>query len=118
MKNLFIYLFLLMGTVSTVLAQTKTPTATHFSSNSFSQSGAAKTPTHAFNVQLRKSMEEINKDTKSGKLTKAQALAARLQIKNIRIQELQFFKENGNKQLTSNQLTQLNQSLSQLAPSL
>jgi hypothetical protein len=63
-------------------------------------------------------MGEINKDAKSGKLTKTQAQSAREQVKSIRIQELQFFKANGNKELTSTQLTQLNQSLSQITSSL
>jgi hypothetical protein len=58
------------------------------------------------------------REVKSGKLTKSQARAVREQVKAIRIQELQFFKENGNKQLTTDQLTQLNNSLTQLSPSL
>ena len=109
---------LLMGTASLTFAQTKTPVAGHGSSAFSSQNSVSKGPTHTFNIQLRKSINEINNDTKSGKLTKTQALSARGQIKTIRIQELEFFKANGNKQLTSDQLTQLNQSLTTLGSSL
>ncbi|HXL73950.1 MAG TPA: hypothetical protein VN963_10035 [bacterium] len=119
MKKAIYVAVLLAGSASLSWAQTKTPVVSHVSSGSFSQGNAAiNTPTHTFNVELRKSMEQINKDTKSGKLSKTQAQTARAQVKGIRIQELQFFKENGNKQLTSEQLTQLDQSLSQLSSSL
>lgn len=118
MKKVICFSILLMGMASLTFAQTKTPVVGHGTTGFSSQSSVAITPTHTFNVQLRKSINEINKDTKSGKLTKAQALAVRGQIKTIRIQELQFFKDNGNKQLTSAQLTQLNQSLTALSSSL
>jgi hypothetical protein len=110
MKKIICFSILFLGITSLVLAQVKTTVTGH---GSF-QNNVANTPTHTFNVQLRKSINEINKDFKSGKLTKAQSLAAREQIKAIRIQELGFFKQNGNKQLTSDQLTQLNQSLNQM----
>ena len=84
---------LLMGTVSLTFAQTKTPIMGHGAVNFSSQNSVVSTPTHTFNVQLRKSISEINKDTKSGKLTKAQALAVRGQIKTILIQELQFLRK-------------------------
>src|SRR5665213_3162575 len=115
MKKVICFSMLLMGTASLTFAQTKTPVAGHSSSAFSSQNSVSNGPTHTFNVQLRKSINEINKDTKSGKLTKAQALVVRGQVKTIRVQELQFFKDNGNKQLTSAQLAQLNQSLTTLS---
>jgi hypothetical protein len=119
MKKVICIAVLLAGSVSLTWAQTKTPVVTHVSHGSFSGGNAAiNTPTHTFNVQLRKSMDEINKDVKSGKLTKSQAQTVRGKVKAIRIQELQFFRENGIKELTSDQLTQLNQSLSQISSSL
>ena len=63
---------------------------------------------------MRESMREITKDYKTGKLTKAQAQIAWKKVKLIRIQEYKFFKQNGNKQLSSTQLTQLNQSLMEI----
>jgi hypothetical protein len=118
MKKIICFSILLMGIVSLTFAQMKTPVVGYGAIKFSSQNSIVNTPTHTFNVQLRKSMNEINKDTKLGKLTKTQALTAREQIRNIRIQELQFFKENGSKQLTSVQLTQLNQSLAQISTSL
>ena len=119
MKKTIIVSILLIGTVSVAFAHTKTPVAGRVWSNSSSSGNTAlNTPTHMFNVQIRKSMEQINKDMRSGKLTKTQAQTAWVQVKVIRSQEFQFFKQNGNKELTSAQLTQLNQSLTQLSSSL
>lgn len=115
MKKLIFFVILMVGTISLALAQTKTPVVRHVSSNYSSQSSSINVPTHTFNAQLRKSMNQINKDMKSGKLTQSQAQAARAKVKAIRVQELQYFKANGNKQLNSDQLTKLNQSMAQLS---
>jgi hypothetical protein len=99
-------LVIFTGTAGFVLAQTKTPEPrpNHISY----EKSVVHSPTHAFNVQLKKAVDEISKDMKTGKLTQSQAQTVMEKVKAIRIQELQFFKENG----------KLNQSLTELSPSL
>jgi hypothetical protein len=108
MKKVIIFSMLLMGTVSLTFAQTATPVAANVSVNE---------QTHVLNMQIRKLLSQINKDVSSGKLTTSQAPTAVEQVKSIRNQELLFFKQNGNRILTSAQFTQLTQSLTSLAPS-
>lgn len=67
---------------------------------------------HQIGVKFREDMIQIQKDVKSGKLTQAQASEYRDQLKTIRKQELADVKANGNKNLTSDQESQL---MSQLA---
>jgi hypothetical protein len=106
------------GCKNNLVNPTAQSTAVIPASQASSASVIRNNPTHIFNVQLRKTIEQINKDTRSGKLTKTQAQADIAQVKVIRTQEIGFFKENGNRQLTSSQLTQLNQSLTQISSSL
>ena|ERR1700733_10199177 len=120
MKRLIYGMVFLLFTGATgyVLAQTKTLTPSHAAPIAASRGNAVSTPTHLFNVQLMNTLNTIGKDIKSGKLTKSQAQVLRGQVKAIRVQEIQFMKENGNKQLTAAQITQLNQQLNALAPSI
>jgi hypothetical protein len=60
------------------------------------------------NVRLRQQMRQVRKDLKAGKITKDQAKAAWEKFKGIRVQELQFFKQNGQKEITADQKNQLN----------
>ena len=98
--------------------QSRPIVVSHVTPKSSFPGGAVNTPTHAFNVQLRKSVEQINKEVKLGKLNKTQAQPLMKQVKAIKGQELEFFKDNGNKQLTTDQLTQLNTLLAKVSASL
>ena len=69
--------------------------------------------THQVNQTLRQQWQEIQKGVQSGKLSKSQGDTLRATLKSIRQQEEGFFKTNGNKELTVDQQTQLNQLLSQ-----
>ena len=73
---------------------------------------------HTFNERLRAAMIQINKDQKSGKLSKNQVESARAQVKAIRKQELADYKANGKSQLTADQLSSLNASLDSIQSSL
>jgi hypothetical protein len=110
-------IFLLIGTTNLVLAQTK-PLVSHATPNAVARTQTISTPTQLFNIQLRNTLASISKDTKSGKLTQSQAQGLRVKVKAVRVQEIQFMKINGNKQLTADQISQLNQQLSALAPSI
>ena len=68
---------------------------------------------HSVNVRLKQQMRQVRKDLKAGKLTKDQAKAAFAKFKSIRQQELQFFRQNGKKEITSDQKNQLNAALDQ-----
>ncbi len=48
---------------------------------------------------------------KSGKFSKEQAQSVRASLRNIRLQEFTFFKQNKSHSLTPDQISQLNQSL-------
>lgn len=62
---------------------------------------------HTFNDKLRKQMWLIQKDLKSGKITKEQAGTAQQKLKAIKKKELEFFRQNGTKELTDDQKNQL-----------
>jgi hypothetical protein len=98
-----------MGTAHFAFAQT--------SHVSFEKS-PTHSPTHAFNVQLKKTLDQIRKDIKTGTLTQAQARVMMEKAKVIRIQELQLLKDNDSKVLTSNQITQLTAQLNTLQSEL
>jgi hypothetical protein len=70
------------------------------------------------NIILRQQMRQVQKDRKSGKLTEAQAKAAWENLKSIRLQELEYFKQNGQKEVTSEQKSQLTGVLNQNAGSI
>jgi len=69
---------------------------------------------HGLNLQIRKQMVQIRKGLKSGKLTRDEAKAQMTQLKTIRQQELQYFHQNGQKEITSDQKNHLQQQLNQM----
>jgi hypothetical protein len=74
--------------------------------------GPAQDPNaHSFNILLRLQMRRIPKDLKAGKITKAQAQAAWENLRAMRKQELEFFKQNGQKEITADQKNQLTETL-------
>jgi len=66
---------------------------------------------HWVNSQIRNKMRNLHKDLKSGKINKDQAKVERDKLKAIRKQELEFFRQNGQKEITADQKNQLSQSL-------
>ena len=66
---------------------------------------------HAVNAKLRLQMRQIHKDVKSGKLAAGQAKAQFEKLKSVRRQELEFFRQNGQKEITADQRNQLEQNL-------
>lgn len=109
-------LVIFTGTAGLVLAQTKTPEPrpNHISY----EKSVVHSPTHVFNVQLKKTLDEIRKDMKTGKLTQGEAQTVMEKVKTIRIQELQLMKENESKELTQSQITQLTEQLNNLNSTL
>ena len=66
---------------------------------------------HALNNEIRHRLRQIHKDLKSGKLTPDQAKAQMEKLKMARKQELVFFRQNGQKEITADQKSQLDQML-------
>ncbi len=62
---------------------------------------------HGVNLQLRAQMRQIQKNLKAGKITKAQAQAARENLRNVRKQELEFLRQGNQKDITTDQKSQL-----------
>jgi hypothetical protein len=73
---------------------------------------------HSFQMEVRMQMRKIQMDLKSGKITSSQSKEAMQNLKNVRVQELDFFKQNGNREITPSQKTQLEQMLRQNEGSL
>jgi uncharacterized protein with FMN-binding domain len=73
---------------------------------------------HSVNLQVRAQIQQIQKDLKSGKLTKDSAKDAFSKLKAIRQQELIFFRENGQKEITDDQKSQLTTLLNNNANSI
>ncbi len=92
-----------------------TPIVHHLVSNQVSRAGSN---IHSVNIVLRQQMRQIQKDRKSGKLTEVQAKAAWENLKSLRRQELEYFKQNGEKEITSEQKSELTSALSQNAGSI
>ena len=68
---------------------------------------------HDLNRQLRQQMRQARLDMKSGKLSREQGKTLWEQFKFIRRQELEFFKQNGRKELTDSQKQQIQAQLEQ-----
>jgi hypothetical protein len=58
---------------------------------------------HQVNLRIRDQKRQIAKDLKAGKLTKEQAKANFLKLKETRKKELEFTRQNRNKELTAEQ---------------
>jgi len=74
---------------------------------------APNTNMHGLNMKLRQQMRQVRIDLKAGKLTKEQAKAAFEKLKAVRMQENQYFRQNGQKDITADQKSQLEQMLDQ-----
>jgi hypothetical protein len=86
-----------------------TTTLPIWAANPTSSSAATTHPiVHQINTRLRTQWMLIAQGLKSGKLTKDQAASLRASLKSTRLQEVSFFKQNGNHDLTTAQQTQLN----------
>jgi hypothetical protein len=66
---------------------------------------------HQVNMRIRDQKRQIAKDQKAGKLTKEQARAAFLKLKETRKKELEFTRQNRNKELTTEQRGHLDKML-------
>jgi len=114
---------LLAWPVGLALAQTKPTAGTAKPTPLIHPGGASTSPNpgltqnnsnlHLVNVRLRQQMRQVRMDTRTGKITKEQAKAYWEKFKAIRVQELQFFRQNGQKEITANQKSQLNAILDQ-----
>jgi len=97
---------ILAGMVSLAFAQTPVPTI---------KAGVKNPAVLNVNMRMMQQMQAISKALHSGKITKEQAKAQRDQLRSIRKQQLDFMKLNGKKDLTADQVSQLNQSLDALS---
>jgi hypothetical protein len=68
---------------------------------------------HQVNLRIRDQKRQIAKDLKAGKLTKEQAKASFLKLKDARKKELEFTRQNRNKELTTEQRGHLDKMLDQ-----
>jgi|SRR5580658_6708552 hypothetical protein len=66
---------------------------------------------HSVSLLLMAQKRQIRNDLHSGKLTKEQAQTAWENLKTARKQELEFQRQNGQKEITDDQKTQLNETL-------
>jgi uncharacterized protein involved in exopolysaccharide biosynthesis len=69
-------------------------------------------------IRLRQQNIQIERETKLGKLTKAQAKTLKGQVEAIRKAEIADLKQNGTKTLTDVQIASLNEQLSTLSKSI
>jgi uncharacterized protein involved in exopolysaccharide biosynthesis len=81
-------------------------------------SASTKTPTEKLQIRLRQQNIQIQRDVKTGKLTKDQAKSLKTQVEAVRKQEIADMKLNGTKTLTDNQVAQLNEQLNTLSKSI
>ncbi len=87
-------------------------TAVTFAATSSSAPVVSQNPnTHQVNLRLKSQMVLIYKGQKAGKFTPEQTKTLKMGLRAIRQKEVGFFKLNGNKELTSDQQSQLNQAL-------
>ena len=102
-KIILVAALLLTGIDKPILAQGKT--------------GAPPNPNlHEVSVKIKQQMRQIQKDRKSGKLTPAQAKAALGNLKTVRRLELEYFHQNGAKEISVQQKDQLDTMLGQNNP--
>jgi len=78
----------------------------------------AKSPAEKLQIRLRQQNIQIQRDEKTGKLTKAQAKALKARVEAIRQQEIADLKQNDTKTLTDSQIATLNQQLNTLSKSI
>jgi hypothetical protein len=73
---------------------------------------------HQINLRLHEQWKLIQAGVKAGKITQIQAATLREDLKSVRQQETAFFKQNGNRSLTTDQQSQLNQALNKNSAAL
>ena len=77
-----------------------------------------RSPMDKLTIRLRQQNIQIQRETKLGKLTAAQAKVLKAQVEAIRNAEIADLKQNGTKTLTDDQVNQLNQQLNTLSKSI
>jgi hypothetical protein len=77
-----------------------------------------RTPMDRLTIRMRQQNIQIERETRLGKLTKAQAKTLKGQVEAIRKTEISNLKQNGTKTLTDVQVAQLNQQLNTLSKSI
>lgn len=110
MKRLFfitasVFLF---SYASSVIATTQPNPIVKPSSTPLTQS-----PTNKVGLRLMNQWQLVAIDMKNGKITQAQAVSIRADLKSIHKQQSTFLKASANHQLTANQTSQLNSLLDQ-----
>jgi len=123
MKRFFSFkaLVFLAGMTGLALAQNKPMVASPTPLLPSSSRGKISTTSpnaHSVNLQVRAQMQQIQKDLKSGKLTKDQAKSAFSNLKAMRQQEIKYFHQNGQKEITPDQKNQMEKTLSVNAGSI
>ena len=86
--------------------------------NSSWATSPTRTPMDKIQIRLRQQNIQIARDVKAGKLTKDQAKTLKSQVEAIRKAEIADLKQNGTKNLTDDQVNQLNQQLNTLSKSI
>lgn len=80
------------------------------------------TPTHPnvhqINFKIKSEWQQTELGEKEGKITSAQENTLKTSLKSVHEQEIAFVKENGNHELTSEQTTQLDSTLTQVEQTL
>ncbi len=73
---------------------------------------------HAINLRVRSQLQQVHEDLRSGKLTNDQAKAIMIKLKSVRQLELKFFRENNQREITTEQKNQIDTVLDQTNGSL
>lgn len=71
---------------------------------------------YTINLRFNQMMKKMKTDLLAGTITQAQATAIHNQIKAARLQEINYFKQNGNSDLTSDQTSQVTQLMNAVNP--
>lgn len=111
MKTILKALFLVLAVVSAPWAQAQDSTPVSGTASNSGQVKGFDPRVKEINNRLMEQGARIKEGVKSGKITKDQAKPLWEQVKAIRTQEKGFFTANGKRELTDDQLNQLNQAL-------
>ena len=109
MKKLKLVLSLMVAQGAAFAAPQPTPVSGHF---------IAKTPMDKLTIRLRQQNIQIERETKTEKLTKAQAKTLKGQVEAIRKAEITDLKANNSKTLTDAQVAALNEQLNTISKSI
>ena len=116
MKRLILVASVMFLGVSLSFAATSLPTPKAVKSfpTRVAMPKAVVTPNPAMrnvNMRMMEQMRDISRAVHSGKISKDQAKTLREQVKAIRKQQLDFMKLNGKRDMTPDQVSQINQAL-------